>query len=250
LPIVVIFISLLSPKARRVKGSQPPLPGRENRSMPSSAQPAIDVANADLLLSTTRAVRRRLDLERPVEREVILECLRLAVQAPTASNRQRWRWMVVTDAGLRSRIAEIYREQGMGYLRATLAEAEREGDDQQRRVFESALYLAENLERVPVLVIPCIAEEIDFSRGAAAAGALGSVIQAAWSFQLALRARGLGSAWTTFHLSRSGEVADLLGIPDGVTQVALLPVAYTKGTGFRPARRPPVEEITHWDRWT
>jgi nitroreductase len=217
--------------------------------VPSPEQPGIDVANADLLLSTTRAVRRRLDLERPVEREVILECLRLAVQAPTASNRQRWRWVVVTDPGLRSRIAEIYREQGMGYLRSSVAEAEAEGDARRRRVHESALYLAENLERVPVLVIPCIEEEIDFSDAATAAPGLGSVIQAAWSFQLALRARGLGSAWTTFHLSRSQEVADLLAIPEGVHQVALLPVAYTLGTDFKPAERPPVEEITHWDRW-
>jgi nitroreductase len=217
--------------------------------MSASDSPEIDVANADLLLSTTRAVRRRLDLDRPVEREVILECLRLAVQAPTASNKQTWRWMVVTEAELKARIAEIYREEGLEYLQSALAEAERDGEAQNRRVFASAVYLAENMERVPALVIPCIEREFDFTDGEEAAAAFGSVIPAAWSFQLALRARGLGSAWTTLHLTRSREVAELLGIPTGVHQIALLPVAYTKGTDFKPAKRPPVEDITHWNQW-
>jgi nitroreductase len=218
--------------------------------MSATDSPQIDVANADLLLSTTRAVRRRLDLERPVEREVILECLRLAVQAPTASNKQTWRWMIVTEDSLKARIAEIYREEGLEYLQSARAEAEGGEEAQNRRVFESAVYLAENMERVPALVIPCIERDFDFADGEEAAAAFGSVIPAAWSFQLALRARGLGSAWTTLHLGRAQEVADLLGIPAGVHQVALLPVAYTKGTDFKPAKRPPVEEITHWDRWS
>lgn len=214
-----------------------------------SAEPPIDVANADLLLSTTRAVRRRLDLERPVETEVIFECLRLAVQAPTASNSQTWRWMIVTDDELKAEIAEVYRDEGMGYLRESLGQVEVEDDPAGRRVVESAIYLAENLEKVPVLVIPCIGGGIDFSDETEAVTAFGSVIQAAWSFQLALRARGLGSTWTTFHLLQADRVAKLLGIPDGVRQVALIPVAYTKGTDFRPAKRPPVEGISFWNRW-
>jgi nitroreductase len=203
--------------------------------------------DADELLSTTRAVRKRLDLERPVEREVILECLRLAVQAPTASNTQDWRWMVVTDAEKRAALAEIYRSTGHAYL-SMAAESSPEG--QTRRVYESAVYLAEILDRVPVHVIPCIAQPINLSMNVTAASAYGSIIPAAWSFQLALRSRGLGSVWTTLHLLREQEVADLLGIPEGVTQVALIPVAYTLGTDFKPAARPPVEEITSWNTWS
>ena len=220
--------------------------------MENSTPPAkspIDVANADLLLSTTRSVRKRLDFERPVERDVILECLELAVQAPTASNSQTWRWVVVTDADLRAKVADLYREEAMPYLRGSL-ESAKEAGGQDERVFDSALYLAENLERAPVFVIPCLAEDLEGQDTNRTIVALGSICQAAWSFQLALRARGLGSTWTTLHLRRAAQVAELLGIPDGVTQVSLLPVAYTKGTDFKPARRPPVSEITYWDHWS
>lgn len=214
---------------------------------PTPDAPRIDRANADLLLSTTRSVRKRLDFDRPVEREVLLECLRLAVQAPTASNRQTWRWVIVTDPDLRRQIADLYREAALPYLRESQANAEEGGAAQDKRIFDSALYLAENLEKAPAFVIPCIEEPLE-DRGAAIV-AMGSIVQAAWSFQLALRARGLGSTWTTLHLRHAKETAELLGIPAGVTQVSLIPVAYTKGLDFKPAKRPPVEEITHWDRW-
>jgi nitroreductase len=216
---------------------------------PSPDQPQIDVANADLLLSTTRSVRKRLDFDRPVEREVLLECLELAVQAPTASNRQTWRWIIVVDQDLKTKIADVYREEGRGYLSGAVAEAEANGETARLRVHESALYLAENMERAPALVIPCIEEDLSKGGQKAALVAAGSIVQAAWSFQLALRARGLGSCWTTLHLSQAGTVADLLGIPDGVSQVSLIPVAYTKGTNFKPAKRPPVAEITSWNHW-
>jgi nitroreductase len=209
----------------------------------------IDRDNADLLLSTTRSVRKRLDFDRPVEREVLLECLRLAVQAPTASNRQTWRWVIVTEPDLKLKIADYYREAALPYLRGSQAAAEAGGSAQDKRVFESALYLAENLEKAPVFVIPCIEEDLGGMDGRAAIAPLGSIVQAGWSFQLALRARGLGSTWTTLHLRRAKETAELLGIPAGVTQVSLVPVAYTKGIDFKPAKRPPVEEITHWDGW-
>src|SRR6202012_5585102 len=180
---------------------------------------SIDVANAALLLSTPRSVRKRLDFDRPVEREVLLECLQLAVQAPTASNRQTWRWVVVTDPGLRGQIADYYRVAAMPYLSESLAAAEAEGG-QDKRVFDSALYLAENLEKAPAFVIPCIETDLDERDRNGTIAALGSIVQAGWSFQLALRARGLGSTWTTLHLGDAKAVADLLGIPDGITQVA------------------------------
>ena len=206
----------------------------------------MEISSVDELLSTTRAVRKRLDLSRPVEREVILECLRLAVQAPTASNNQDWRWVVVTDADKRAAIAEIYNSVGAEYL---AQKANTEKDPQARRVYESATALTSTLADVPVHVIPCIEKRVDGLPLVAAASAWASIIPAAWSFLLALRSRGLGSVWTTLHLAKEREVAELLGIPATVTQVALFPVAYTIGTDFKPAQRPPVEDITSWNTW-
>jgi nitroreductase len=206
----------------------------------------IDIVSTDHLLSTTRSVRRRLDLDRPVEPEIIVDCLRLAVQAPTGSNDQNWRWLVVTDAAKRAELGRLYAEGGADYLRSV---ATQEKDPQTRRVYESAVYLTEILGRVPVHVIPCIERRAENAPNVVAASMYGSIIPAAWSFLLALRSRGLGSVWTTLHLVKEKEAADLLGIPDTVTQVALLPVAYTTGGDFKPAQRPPVEGITYWDAW-
>lgn len=200
----------------------------------------------DHVLRTTRAVRLRLDLDRPVPRGVVLECLRLAVQAPTASNDQDWRWLVVTDRAKRAALAELYSASGADYLAAAV---ERATDPQTLRVYQSALALTETLHRVPVHVIPCIERRVDGAPNVVAASAYGSILPATWSFLLALRSRGLGSVWTTLHLAREAEAADLLGIPSSVTQVALLPVAYTIGTHFKPAVRRPVEQVTYWDTW-
>jgi nitroreductase len=206
----------------------------------------IDTSVTDHLLTTTRAVRKRLDLDRPVEPSVILECLRIAVQAPTASNSQTWRWLVVTDPEKRAELARIYNEGGSDYLRSAAGNAM---DDQTRRVYESALHLTEILARVPVHVIPCVQGRADNAPNVLSASMYGSVIPAAWNFMLALRSRGLGSTWTTLHLFKEQEAAELLGIPQDVTQVALIPVAYTTGGDFKPAKRPPVEQITYWDTW-
>lgn len=202
--------------------------------------------DVDEVLRTTRAVRRRLDLERPVERRVVLECIEIALQAPTASNGQDWRWVVVEDRATRRGLAELYRSAGAEYLAAAAAG---EQDPQTRRVYESALELTTTLERVPLLVVPCIERRIDGAPNAVAAAAYGSILPAAWSFLLALRARGLGSVWTTLHLRHEAEAARLLGIPDHVTQVAMFPVAHVTGGPLRPASRPPVETVVHWDRW-
>jgi nitroreductase len=206
----------------------------------------IDTAVTDQLLSTTRAVRRRLDLDRPVKRSVILDCLRLAIQAPTASNAQDWRWVVVTDPEKKAELARMYAAGGSEYLKAAAANAT---EPQTKRVYESALYLTEVLDRVPVHVIPCIQGRVDNAPNMMAAARYGSIIPAAWSFMLALRSRGLGSAWTTLHLFKEKEAAALLGIPDDMTQVALIPVGYITGGDLKPAERPPVEGITYWDTW-
>jgi nitroreductase len=200
----------------------------------------------DELLTTTRAVRRRLDLDREVPRELILECIAIAQQAPTGGNSQGWGFVVVTDADKRARLAELYRRTSDSYLRAA---GERANDEQTRRVYESAVYLADELHRVPVHVIPVIQGRVDGQPNALAAGLYGSIIPAAWSFMLAARARGLGTAWTSLHLPHEQEAAELLGIPSDYTQVALIPTAYYTGTSFKPAWRPPAASITHWDAW-
>jgi nitroreductase len=175
--------------------------------------------------------------------------VRLAVQAPTASNSQGWRWMIVTDADKRAALAEFYGSTARPYLEAG-ARGEMSPDPQTVRVYESALYLLDVLDRVPVHVIPCIEGRADNPNNMSGASFYGSIMQAVWSFMLGLRARGLGTVWTTLHLQREEEAAKLLGIPfESVSQVALLPVAYTVGTDFKPAKRGPVEEITYWDEW-
>jgi nitroreductase len=206
----------------------------------------FDLTEIDRLLSTTRAVRKRLDLERPVPPEVILECLELAHQSPIGSNIERRRWIVITEQPVKDELAELYRSQALPYLGTKRFAG---GDPRMQRVGASALFLAENLERVPALVLSCLEAPVDLSGNDAAAGTYGSVLPAVWSLQLALRSRGLGSTWTTFHLGREAEVAELLGIPDGVAQVALLPVAYTVGTGFKAAWREPIAERTYWNHW-
>jgi len=208
----------------------------------------FDLAETDRLLSTTRAVRRRLDLHRPVERDVILDCIRLSQQAPTASNTQKWRWMVVMDEKKRAGIAEIY-GRGKQFLSQARADIDA-GDAQTHRVYDSAEWLLDHLHEVPCLVIPCIEGRLPAgSPNGMAAAVYGSIFPAMWSFQLALRSRGLGSALTTIHLFFEEEVAKLLEIPEDVMQVALLPVGYTKGTDFKVARRPSPETITSFDAW-
>jgi nitroreductase len=206
----------------------------------------FDLAETDRLLSTTRAVRKRLDLDRPVERDVVLECIRLAVQAPTGGNQQTWRWLVLDDPEVIAGLGDIYRRMGLRYLASY-----RDGEmtPQTNRVLDSADYLAEVIGRVPVMVIPCIKGRLDNTAPIIASGFYGSIVQAAWSFQLAARSRGLGTCYTTLHLAHEAESRELLGIPDDITQVALLPVAYTKGDDFQPAARGPVERITYFNRW-
>jgi nitroreductase len=201
----------------------------------------MDLATVDELLTTTRAVRKRLDLTRPVPDAVILECLRLAIQAPTGSNAQLWRWIVVTDRDVRAELARLYRYTDDAPRAIQLPDVPQ--SPQQDRVTESARYLSEHLHEVPALVIACTEEK------GGAAGWPPSIYPAVWSFMLALRSRGLGSCITTAHLHHREEADALLDIPDGFVQACLIPVAYYTGTGFRPAERRPVEEVTYWDRW-
>jgi len=198
----------------------------------------------DQLLTTTRSVRKRLDLTRPVPLELIREALTVALQAPSGSNSQTWHWIVVDDPEKKRGIAQAYRKAFEPYIAA-----QKRTDATGERVASSATYLAEVLETVPVLVIGAIYVGRQGLPAGNQAGVWGSLLPAAWSLQLALRARGLGSAWTTLHLQYESEVAELLGIPDGVVQGVLLPVAYYTGTGFQPAPRRPLDDVLHVNGW-
>ena len=209
--------------------------------------------SVDELLTTTRSVRKRLDFEKPVSREVLTECLELALQAPTGSNVQGWQWVFVEDPAKKKAIADVYLGNARGYLSSPAPEYAA-GDtrgEQMGRVRDSATYLAEHMHEAPVLMIPCLlGRETQSPIGGVSFWA--SLFPAVWSFCLALRSRGLGSCWTTLHLLRDGEkrAADVLGIPyDKYSQGGLFPIAYTKGTDFRPAKRLPAEQLTHWNAW-
>ncbi len=210
----------------------------------------FNLSETDRLLSTTRAVRKRLDLNRPVEKNVILDCIRLSQQAPTGSNGQSWRWVVVTDAGKRAELARLYKEVGDQYLEMARNNVPA-GDEQTKRVYDSAFWLKDHLHEVPVHVIPCVVGRLpENAPHGMVASMYGSIFPAVWSFQLALRSRGLGSTLTTLHLFREADAAKLLGIPEGVSQVALLPIAYTTGVDFKVAKRPAPETITSFDSWS
>lgn len=210
----------------------------------------FDLAMTDELLATTRSVRKRLDLEKPVPRQVIEDCVALSQQAPTGTNSQTWRWVVVEDQAKRQAIADAYRKTARPYLEAQGKVAADAGDAQTVRVLDSAVFLAENLEKVPVHVLPCLeGRPPEGTPVMGMAAMMASIFPAVWNFQLALRARGLGSCLTSLHLTYEKDVAELLGIPDDVMQVALLPVAYTRGTDFKRAKRPPPSTIIHYDSW-
>ncbi len=209
--------------------------------------------SADEVLTTTRSVRKRLDLDRPVEHEVVLECLEIALQAPTGSNSQGWSWMFVTDPDKKKAIADYYGANFDEYRKSPRSAAYPEGDLRAERrdaVTDSATYLRDHFHEVPVLMIPLLEGRLDRLPVFAAASAWGSLLPAVWSFMLALRERGLGSAWTTLHLPSEQEAAELLGIPfDRYTQAGLFPIAYTLGTDFKPAPRLPLDGLVHWDTW-
>jgi nitroreductase len=213
--------------------------------------PVLDLT-VDQLLSTTRAVRKRFDLARPVEREVLNECFALAQQAPTASNLQHWHFVVVTDAAKRAALAELYRRSMAAYRKGARTPI---FTDPKRaaihaRVISSADYLREHLHEVPVHVIPCISGRPEGKPTYQQSGLWASIIPATWSFMLAARSRGLGTCWTSFHLFYEEEAAKILGIPyEEITQVALIPVAYTKGTDFKPAPREELRKMVHWNTW-
>lgn len=218
----------------------------------------LDRDSVDYVLTTTRNVRKRLDLTRDVPIELVEECIEIAVQAPTGCNAQTWRFLVVTDPEKRRELATLYSErpsdtQSLKTLEQLgITTAFPEGDPRQfhkAEVMDSALHLSGHLGEVPVLIIACIEGRLEVNNNFVSSSFYGSILPAAWSLMLALRSRGLASAWTTVHLENEFKVAELFGIPPSVTQVALLPVAYPIGTNFRRAERLPVRDVIYRDRW-
>ena len=203
----------------------------------------MDLATVDKLLTTTRAVRKRLDLTRPVPREGIEQCLGIAIQAPTGGNLPRYHFVVVTNEAKRAALAALYKR---AYVEVYSPQRQAEVRQSDPRLIESATYLAEHLHAVPVLIIPCVDTLLVQGTGP---GAYASILPATWPLMLALRARGVGAAWTTLHLRYEQEAATVLGIPAHIRQVTLLPVAYYTGEDFKPAKRVPARERTYWNGW-
>lgn len=205
----------------------------------------------DELLTTTRAVRKRLDLSRPVERDIIEECIAIALQAPSGSNRQAWQWVPVDDPNTKSQLADLYRDVFDAYQPRSAGYVE--GDtraDRRSAVTASSVHLRDHLHEVPVLLVVFQEGRVEELPLGSQPGFWGSVVPAIWSFMLALRARGLGSTWTTMTCRRSTEVAELLGVPnDSYTQIGMFPVAYTIGTDFKPAARLDPSSVIHWNSW-
>lgn len=206
----------------------------------------FDLAQTDQLLQTTKQVRKRMDFTRPVPREILLECIDIASRAPMGSNAERNKWLIVEDPELKAAIGEHYRVTSGPYFEAG---EKLKSDDRGKRVQGSAEYLADHLHEVPAMVIPLRLDRVEDASVMDQAGFYGSVLPGVWSFQLALRARGIGSCWTTLHLGQEAEVGELLGIPDTVTQVAMLPVGYYTGDSFSIAPRRPAADITFLDTW-
>ncbi len=209
----------------------------------------LDRESIDHVLGTTRSVRRRLDFERPVEPEVIEACIDLATQAPTGLNRESWRFLVVTDAAPKQRIGELYRRSFESLAegwRTLPGAADLPEPPTDRPTYRA---LADRLHELPALILVCSEGEPDRRDPALEVAFYASVLPAAWSLMLALRARGLGTTWTTLLLQERDAVAEALGIPAGVTQTVLLPVAYTKDAKLRPASRKPAAEVAYWNRW-
>ena len=211
----------------------------------------------DELLTTTRSVRKRLDLTRPVPMDLITECLQVALQAPSGSNQQGWHWIVITDQDTKAAIGGLYRRSTESYLAAKARAASGPGapppDSPEARTMQrigaSSWYLGQHMGDVPVLILACIEANPPWEAGSNQAGLWGSLLPAAWSYMLAARARELGTAWTTLHLAYEKEAAEILGLPGNVRQGVLIPTAYYTGETFRPAPRRPVQEVMHINRW-
>ena len=212
----------------------------------------------DELLTTTRSVRKRLDLTRPVPRELVERAVDIARQAPNGTNRQTWNWLLIDDPEIRVGIACIYNK-GMAIqteiMQKEMAASNTDSADGHLaesitgKLTESVAYLAEHLHEVPMLLVPTVKCDFDGANLFTQASYWGSILPAVWNFQLAPRARGLGSAWTSVSMHCQKEMIELLNIPAGHTHAGVFPIAYTKGVDFKAGPRGPLNEVVHWNDW-
>ena len=214
----------------------------------------MDLSSVDKILTTTRSVRKRLNFARDVDNDVIKACIEIALQAPTGANGQGWHFLIVDDPQKKAVIADYYKQAWAHFYGGTEENAnpsagQAHNPKSQRAMWRSAAYLAANFEKVPVMIIACVEGRFEAASPLAQASMYGSILPAVWSLMLALRARGLGSAWTTLHIQFEREIGELLGIPDTYTQAVLLPVAHFTGDDFKPADRLPASEVTSWNYW-
>ncbi len=208
----------------------------------------LNVEMCDLLLTSTRSVRKRLNMNKAVPKKLVEECLNIAVQAPSATNTQKWRFFVFSKAEKKNVISRYYKKSFSIYL--SDAKKNRNVNTKSTnnaKIIESAKFLADNMEKVPLFLLFCVEGAIDKASLGQQASGYGSILPAAWSFMLAARSRGLGCCWTTLHLRYADQVAAELSIPKGLTQVALLPVAFYSGSSFKKAKRQPLETVVTWD---
>jgi nitroreductase len=209
--------------------------------------------NIDQLLTATRSARKSLDLEAPVDLDEIRDCLQAGLQAANGSNQQSWRWLVITEDGLRDKIAALYRDAYLQKVGGQLIAGLMPAGTPEAKLMSSTEWLVENLARVPVLVIPCYEPTMPRTDGDESfylATLYGSVFPAVWNFQLALHARGYGTCITTLHLHYEQAVRDLLGIPESFVQGCLLPVARLRvGHTFAPAPRRKIDEVVGINGW-
>jgi len=209
-----------------------------------------DLASVDYILQTTRSVRKRLDLSREVEMDIVMDCLDIALQAPTGGNAQGWKWLIVTDTDKKAKIGAYYKQSFEAYAKRGGSPGPGNQDpNDSRKVYGSASYLSDHMGEVPMMIFPCIQGRVENYGAGAQAGLYGSILPATWSLMLALRARGIGAAWTTLHPTYEKECAEILGIPDDITVAALLPVAYFTGDTFQIAKRLPAKDLTYIDTW-
>ena len=203
----------------------------------------------DEVLTTTRAVRKRLDFKRQVPIELIKDCLNLSLQSPTASGQALTHYVLLGDKEKKEKLATLYRKAFKIYQSQKKTVMTHHPNQQAAdRMANSAQYLAANMHKVPWLLIPVMVGR--YKTSLECASVYGSILPSVWSFMLAARERSLGTCWTTLHIMFEKEAAELLGIPfQKFTQVALIPIAFSKGTTFREAPRKNLDDFMHLNDW-
>lgn len=197
----------------------------------------IDIDAVDHYLSTARSVRRKIDFERPISRKDLEACVNVAVQAPTGIPGETWRFLIVDDGETKQRVAAVYRD--------VITELMTERGLPMKQTQQA---LMDRLPEMPCMVFVCsLGQPMPTHAGQVAF--FGSVLPAAWSLMLAMRVRGIGATWTSVLSARCEQIAEILNIPDDVTQTVMLPCGYTKDATLKPADRLSAADVTYWNSW-